>query len=394
LVSKLKHEVLTLKKILLFLFLVNACNEIKRPGLESLLLFQGSPRNIGVITTDFGGGGRYNVIDPNAGYTLPGNTPIHSDAVARFFDGKVFIINRLNKDTIQILNPNLANTTETEYSVGQGTNPQDIVFVNNRKAYVSRYNSTSILIIQPYTGQTLGEIDLSIYSESTSAGGTIDGKPEMSWMVKYGDRVFITLQRLDRNSPLGFLPPSGKSFLLEINTNDDTISNTFEFQSANPFSKPQVIDIFGEPHIIFTTPNRLGFISELDGGIEAFNPSSNSFRSGFLLSETTAGGDILGFQIKNSELGFASVLDKSFNKKVISFNPSTGQNISTLLEVPNSVGTNFSGILLTQESLLAIGISDFRNPGIMIYDTNGSVRQLTLTAIPLALTPVDLIELK
>jgi len=84
----------------------------------------------------------------------------------------------------------------------------------------------------------------------------------------------------------------------------------------------------------------------------------------------------------------------TFNKKVISFNPSTGQNISTLLEVPNSVGTNFSGILLTQESLLAIGISDFRNPGIMIYDTNGSVRQLTLTAIPLALTPVDLIELK
>lgn len=389
----------SLKKNQLIIFVgiiivLTRCNEIKRPGLETLLLFQGSPNNIGVVTTDFGGGGRYNVVDPNAGYALPGLTPIHSDAIARFYNGKVFIVNRLNKDTIQILNPNLANTTETEYSVGQGTNPQDILLYNENKAYVSRFNSTSLLVVQPFTGQVLGQIDLSGYAEPTSAGGIIDGKPEMSWMIKLGDRVFITLQRLDRNNPLGFLPPSGKSFLLEINPSTDTIVNTFEFQSANPFSKPQILDIFGEVHILFATPNRLGFISELDGGIEAFNPRTNSFRTGFLLAETTAGGDILGFQIKNAELGFASVLDKNFNKKIISFNPSSGQIISILLEVPSSQGTNFSGILLTQDGLLAVGISDFRSPGVIIFDTNGSLRRLTLTAIPLSLTPVDLIELK
>jgi hypothetical protein len=377
---------------LIFFFL--NCNEIKRPGLESLLLFQGSPNAIGVVTSDFGGGGRYNVIDPNVGYVYPGLTPIHSDANARFANGKIFIINRLNRDSIQILNPNAANLTESEFSVGQGTNPQDILIYNNDKAYISRYNSKKLLIANPYNGQTLGEIDLSAYSETSSAGGIPDGKPEMSWMIRFDDRIFITLQVLDRNHPQGFFPPSGNSLLLEINPNNDTVVRTIPFLSTNPFSKPQIVEIFGERHIVFTTPGKLGFISELDGGIEAFNPRTNSFRNEFLLKETTAGGDILGFQIKNNDLGFASVLDKNFNKRIFAFNPSNGQIISLLFEVASNVGTNFSGILLTQEGQLAIGISDFSNPGIHIFDTNGSIRQLTLTPIRTQLTPVDIIELK
>jgi DNA-binding beta-propeller fold protein YncE len=66
---------------------------------------------------------------------------IHSDAVARFIDGKVFIINRLNRDSVLILNPANGFLPEAEYSVGKGNNPQDIVKVNDNKAYITLYNS-------------------------------------------------------------------------------------------------------------------------------------------------------------------------------------------------------------------------------------------------------------
>ncbi|WCL50024.1 hypothetical protein [Leptospira sp. GIMC2001] len=379
--------------LLLTILLLN-CNDIERPGLETLLLFQGSPNNIGVVTSDFGGGGRYNVVDPRAGFALPGLTPIHSDASVRFYNNRIYIINRLNRDTIQALNPNFANITEIEFSIGQGSNPQDILILNPNKAYISRFNRTSILIVNPSNGTEIGEIDLASYSEEVSAGGLPDGNPEMSWMIQAEGRVFIILQRLDRNSPTGFLPPSGISYLLEIDPITDKPLQKFNFQSSNPLGKPQILNLFGEPHIVVATPAKLGFISQLDGGVEAFNLNSNKFRPGFLLNETTAGGDILGVQIKSDNEGYASVLDSSFNKKIIQFNPSNGSITTIIAEVSSQFGTNFSGLLLTSEGLLAVGISDFGNPGINIYDTNGSLRQITIAPIRTELTPTDLIELR
>jgi hypothetical protein len=369
------------------------CNDIKKPPLWSFLLVQRNPGNIGMVTSDFGGSGRYNVLDPRGNFVLPGFTPIHSDASLRFWDGKIFIINKLNKDSIQILNPNLGNITEKEFSVNTGTNPHDIQLINPNKAYVSRYNSRSLLIINPNDGSFLGEIDLSQYAETSSAGGIPDGLPEMSWMVRYGGRLFITLQRLDRNNPGGFFPPSDKSLLIELDTVSNKPLREFTFQSTNPISKPQVVTIFGSPHIIFSTPGRLGFISELDGGIEAFNLDLNQFRSGFLLQETNAGGDILDVQVKDENLGFASVLDKQFNKKIISFNPQSGLVFQSLIEVPSSVSSNFSGLLLTRDGLLILGIRDFSGPGVLVFDTNGGIRSLTPIPIRTELTPIDFEEL-
>ncbi|MCC5814224.1 MAG: hypothetical protein JJT78_05660 [Leptospira sp.] len=370
------------------------CQDIKRPGIEALFLLQGSPQNIGVITSDFGGGGRYNVVDPRGGFALPGLTPIHSDASVRFFNGKIFIINRLNRDSIQILNPSIANITEQEFSVGQGTNPHDIAIIDENKAYISRYNSKSMLIVNPTNGVRIGEIDLSAYAETQSQGTGPDGLPEMSWMVQHQGRIFVTIQRLDRNNPQGFLPPTDRSYLLELDPVTNTPKTNYTFQATNPISKPQVINIFGDDHIIIATPGRIGFISELDGGVEAFNLRTNEFRPGFLLDERVAGGDILGVQIRNENLGFASILDKEFNKKIIQFNPSNGSILSNLVEVPNSVSTNFSGLLITSDGLLAVGVSDINSPGILVYDTNGGVRQISPFPVRTELTPTGLIELQ
>jgi hypothetical protein len=275
--------------------------------------------------------------------------------------------------------------------MGGGANPQDILVLQN-KAYVSLYNRDYLAVINPATGSEMKRIGLSEFSEPDSAGGVPDGLPEMDRLVSVDGRVFLTIQRLDRNNPEGFFPPTDRSFLLEIDPIADRVIGVHRFLGTNPFSKPQKMEIFGDPHLVFAVPGRLGFLSELDGGIEAFNLRTNRFRSSPLLTESVAGGDILDVQIQSEESGFASVLEQNFDKRIIHFNPRTGRIQQNLLSFPGTAGTNFSGLLLDRKKRLIIGVSNFNLPGIAVYETEPAIRRLP--DIPLELTPTDLIELR
>ncbi len=380
--------------IFFFLFwgLFFECKDIERPPLYSLFLTPNVPGNIGVVATDFGSGGRFKVLNPELLLSYPGLTPIHSDAVARFGNGKVYIINRLNRDSIQVLDPDLGFQTVAEWSMGAGTNPADIAIVGPNKAYVSLYNSRFLRIIDPSTGASLGAMDLGGYSENSSLP---DNLPEMSGMQIVGNSVFVCLQRLDRNDPSGFLPPGPwGSLLLEIDILTDTVIGTYTFPTPNPVGKPQLVDIFGESHLVFPTPNRLGFISAIDGGISSFRLSTRTFRSGRLYNESAAGGDILVAQIANDQLGFASVMDAGFNKTLQVFNPSTGQRLDTPIFIPSSFDASLSAILLADDGILYVANTQFTQPGVSMFDTNRGNLLLTPVPISVDLQPYDLIQLK
>ena len=294
-----------------------------------------------------------------------------------------------------ILNPYFAFLPEAEYSVGQGNNPQDIVKVNDTKAYITLYNSRNLLVINPYSGAFIKNIDLGGYSETVSAGSVgLDGIPEMAQMYLEGNSLYVQLQRLDRNDPSGIPTPNSDSLLLELDVNTDIVTNTYSFKSRNPISKIQKIDIAGESYLAICAPNKLGFISQLDGGIVAFSLQTKTFRTNFLYSEMEAGGDILDLQIKNENEGYASVLDAGFNKSIHQFNPSTGQRINTILSFSASAG-NISGLLLTRLGRLYVGDGSFSMPGVLIYDTNRADKpRITQTGIDVGLRPFDLIEIQ
>ncbi len=385
---------------LLILF-VSFCDDIRRPPIESIILNSllvvpgAGLERVGVVTSDFGTSGKFVVINPDLQIGVPTFTSIHSDAVTKLIDGKVFIINRLNRDSILILNPYFAFLPEAEYSVGQGNNPQDIVKVNDTKAYITLYNSRNLLVINPYSGAFIKNIDLGGYSETVSAGSVgLDGIPEMAQMYLEGNSLYVQLQRLDRNDPSGIPTPNSDSLLLELDVNTDIVTNTYSFKSRNPISKIQKIDIAGESYLAICAPNKLGFISQLDGGIVAFSLQTKTFRTNFLYSEMEAGGDILDLQIKNENEGYASVLDAGFNKSIHQFNPSTGQRINTILSFSASAG-NISGLLLTRLGRLYVGDGSFSMPGVLIYDTNRADKpRITQTGIDVGLRPFDLIEIQ
>ncbi len=383
--------------IFILLLLISCKNDIQRPSIISLFFPVNGVESekLGVVSSDFSSGGRFNIIDTASLLPLPSLSNIHSDAVLRYANGKVYIINRLNRDSILVLDPSLAFLPQQEFSVEQGSNPQDIAYINSSKAYISLYNRKYIIVVNPSSGVILNRIDLSAYSETSSSGSTgIDGFPEMSRMALYNSILYLQLQRLDRNHPSGFPYPGEDSYLLRIDTVTDQILGVIKTPARNPFGKMQIFNIGQDPHLIVCLPGKLGYLSELDGGIGAYNLVKGEFRESFLLLESEVGGDVLDMILKSETDGYAFVLDKGFNKTVVRFNPSTGKKTSTIATYTSSAG-NISGMALSSSGKLFLGDSGFSNPGVSVYDTNQNPPVLlTPTPLSVGLKPFELEILK
>ena len=74
------------------------------------------------------------------------------------------------------------------------SNPHDMIFVSETKAYVLRYNKTKVWIVNPSATSEadfkIGELDLSAY-------GAVDGTPEMETGFIANGKLYIVLQRLE-----------------------------------------------------------------------------------------------------------------------------------------------------------------------------------------------------
>ncbi|MEL6181065.1 MAG: hypothetical protein AAFS10_19060, partial [Myxococcota bacterium] len=120
-----------------------------------------------VLMSDFQTG-LYGVVDVAPGcapseMAMPPQNMVHSDAVGRVEGGLVYVINRLGADNVQILDPASSFATVAQWSVGNGTNPQDIAFQGDT-SYVSLYGSVELGLFDPDDGTAKGTIDLSAFA--------------------------------------------------------------------------------------------------------------------------------------------------------------------------------------------------------------------------------------
>ncbi|MCE9598614.1 MAG: hypothetical protein K8S54_11650 [Spirochaetia bacterium] len=367
--------------LLAILVLLIGCKDIERPPIYTLLSGRSSSGRVGIVSTDFGSAGRFTSMTPD-GVPIPGLSPIHSDAIARFQNNQVTIINRLNRDNIQVLEPSFGFLTVQEFSVGSGSNPHDYIRVSDALGYVTLYERSFLQMVQPATGFIAGNIPLAAYADS-------DGVPEMDGMLLEGDLLYVALQRLDRNQ--SNFPPAGISKLIEIDIRTNTVTGVYDFPAPNPFGRLKRVTLFGSPYLVVSCPGRLGFISALDGGVVAFDLTARAFRPGFLFAETAAAGDILDVEIVNDSLGYVSVLDAAFNKSVQQFNPSSGVRTAVLFTSPASTGT-VAGLLYADGYLYA-GDASFSQPGIRIFDALNGGAQITPVPVNVGLRPYSLIQI-
>ncbi|MFL2540833.1 MAG: hypothetical protein ACJ0UT_02470 [Candidatus Latescibacterota bacterium] len=168
--------------------------------------------NLFVLTTDFATGNTA-FWEPQESEARVNLLNVHADAVGKYHDGKVYIINRLGQDNIIVLDENDLSMPLLQFSIGNGANPHDIEIVSPDKAYVSLYATAELLIVNPQNGVELGRIDLSAFADA-------DGLPEVSHIVRAGPRLYLSCQRLDRDN--GWIPVE-PSYLIVVDIASDRV---------------------------------------------------------------------------------------------------------------------------------------------------------------------------
>lgn len=324
-----------------------------------------------VITTDFSTGS-YSLVDLESQNTFDDIVlgGVHSDAMARLFNNLVYVINRFGADNIQVIDPQQGFTTVAQASVGNGTNPQDIAVVSSSKAYVSRLGSAELLIVNPTTLAQLGTIDLS----GRTKPGDLDGVPELFRMLVHNSRVYLVLQHLDFSG--GFIPTKvAPGEVVVIDPATDTVATVIQLQGKNPNTDLQ----FSSDLNRILVGSQGDFLVN-DGGIEAIDPATNTLDpAGFVINEATIGGDITHFEIVSATKGFAVITDANFANVLVTFNPSTGQKLDTVVGPLNVFLPHFA-INSRDELYLAVTDTATPTPGVRIFD---AVQNTELTTEPL-----------
>jgi hypothetical protein len=304
---------------------------------------------------------------------------LHSDAVARYFDPYIYVLNRKGADNVQILDPESGFSTVRQFSVGTGADPHDIVVLSPTKAYVTRYETNTIWIVDPSAGAQTGSIDLSSLADS-------DGLAEIDMMCRVGGRVFVTVQRLDRNN---YWVPAGTSYVAVIDTATDALVDADPIEpgvqpitltGTDPYSDIQLDPYTGKLYV-----SCVGSWGVRDGGVESIDPVTLQ-SDGFIFLETAAQGDMIDVEIDAGTKGFAIVMDDNFYTLLVSFDAASGAKTGTLYE-PNDYVLQDIETSPWKELFLADRTPTL--PGIRIYDVYSSA-EVTTVPIDVCLPPFDI----
>ena len=315
--------------------------------------------NQAIITTTDYSSGSFSSLDLSTNTATNDHLTIHSDAAVRTYRDKVYIINRLGQDNVLVLDQSDLKTPLTQYSTGNGSNPHDMAFVSEEKAYISRYEQTQLLIVNPVTGDLLGEVELSVFADA-------DGLPEVSQLALYGNHLFAACQRLDRDN--GWVPTDVSVIaVVDVMTDQvvDVDANTAGVQGVVMAGKNPAGAVQRGDKWFLSAVNTFGDLT--DGGIEVID-LANLRSDGVVLGEMALGGNLSSMTMVSDDEGHVVVSDASFVNVVKRFGLAT-QSVSAGLSglsggfVP-SLGV-FGGRLyvLDQGSFV-----DPTSAGVRVYD--------------------------
>lgn len=209
------------------------------------------------------------------------------------------------------------------------SNPHDLVFLNSEKAYLIRYEKTKVWIINPSaTTQAdfkIGELNLSSYGDQ-------DGIPEMSKAVIVNEKLFITMQRLNRDDNY----TRNTAYIAVFNTSTDTEINTKVPNADNvkgiplPIKNPDAIQYNTENNTIYIQgvggyPG-FGTPGEYSGGIATLNPET--YTTSMMIDDGDDDnhpyGNISGMVIASGDKGYFVGYAGYGDNTLYAFDPSTG----------------------------------------------------------------------
>ena len=311
-----------------------------------------------VVESDFSTGS-FSAVDAATRVPSCDVASVHSDARVRWYNGRVYVVNRFGADNIEVLDGTTYGLVR-QFSVGNGSNPYDIAFASPTHAYVTRYETSDLWIVNPATGTHDGTISLAALADA-------DGIPEMDHLLVVGPLLFVSLQRVDRNN--GF-QPTDSSLVAVIDTRTDQL---VDCDAAHPGvqgillprTNPVTPFVFDEPRtrLYLGCAGRYG---EPDGGIVRLDPAA-LVADGVAAREDSLGGDVLDIAWHDDARAYAIVSDPAFNTQLIRWSPVTGRRLDTLY---SPGGFSLADAELTPSgSEVWVCNSSFGSPGIRVFST-------------------------
>lgn len=247
-------------------------------------------------------------------------------------------------------------------AVAVASDPHDMVFASETKAYVLRYGSNKMWIVDP-SAETeanfkIGEIDLSAYADS-------DGVPEMDGGVVVDGNLYITLQRLDNFA----VTQIAYVAIFDVTTDEEIDANIAgDSLKGIPLQTRNTTNIVYEPisNAIFVQGSGSFFPEEFTGGIEKIDLATLSptvilddgdaviHPYGLITEMAVVSDTILYF------VGYAGYTDNTLYKLDLS----TAEISATA--VPSLINGKMSNLTADNEGLL--WVSDSANATVRIID--------------------------
>ncbi len=338
-----------------------------------------------VLTSEYDySAGSFSLVDMNSPWAHDNNCdPLHGDAIARSYGGLIYVVERWGGDNIRVLDPQDGFRTVRQFSVGPGSNPQDICFVSPYRAFVTRYESAELWEVDPATGQHTDTIDLSPLADA-------DGLPEMHSMAIRGERLYVTIQRLDRDFNWTPTPPS---YLAVIDLNSNTLLDrdplTEGMQgialAATCPNSGIVIDPLTKDFLIGET----GLYDAFDGGIERLDPATER-SDGLIVTEEQLGGNLNTWDTGDGWHGFAVVIAADWSTRIIACDLRDGANLGCVASSEEYAFTHLHVDISRHQ--LFVTDRTYANPGLRIFHTT-TFAPLAEQPIPVGLYPFWLLDM-
>ena len=282
------------------------------------------------------------------------------DATARMYEDLIYVVGRAGCDYILVLDPNDDFSVVRQFSTGAGSNPQDICFVSPTRAFVTRYDTAELWEVDPQTGERTDTIDLSALADG-------DGWPEMMGMAIYENRLYVSLQRLDRD--YGWTPvfPSYLAVIdLATNTLVDQDTNLPGLQGAELLATNPSTLLLQDPLSQRIYVGETGSYGVQDGGIEAFDPATGQ-SLGFVVTEAELGGDLNVWTSADMMRGFAVVLSPSYTTDIVAFDWRTGTSLGSVTSSNEYAYVHLAVDPSYRE--LYVADANYTQPGIRVFDS-------------------------
>ncbi len=339
--------------------------------------------------------GAHSVIDVKTGVVRNNLLPTISDITIAAYQNYFYRIERYQRDSITKFDINAPETPIWQFSTDdtgeQGSsNPYDLIFLNSKLACLLRYGKSKAWLVNPSaTTQAefkIGELDLSSYTDS-------DGIPEMVSGLFVKNKVFIVLQRLNRNDSWS---PTNTAYIAVFDTNTGAEINTGIANSDGvkgiplPIRNPSAIQYMSQNDTIYVqgagryAASWSGTPAEYSGGIASVNP--NSYEAKMLLDDGDDAnhpyGNISGMAMVSPESVYFVGYDGWGDNTLYSFKPAGGIVPVAALQHKNIAGME-SGTYADQQGRLWVCNGSDAEIVVLNIADNSVVTQISTNLNPL-----------